>query len=151
MSNNVYYYNNGKRPWVINASKICSNKDLYENTSNDISGLILEASYGNIDVITNDGITKFNNDVSFNSNTYINKIYLSNNSNNIEGNIDLSGNLNLTGNLSLTGFLSDTSYVTRINANITDLSTDSLKINGTNNNYIKIEEDENNIIKKKFF
>ena len=43
-------YNNGKRPWSINASKICSNKDLYDENPNDISGLILEATYGDINI-----------------------------------------------------------------------------------------------------
>ena len=117
-------YNNGKRPWSINASKICSNKDLYDENPNDISGLILEATYGNINISTNNGITKFNNDVSFigdissnnlssnkvtsnnvisNDVNIINKIILhkDDNTSNIDGNINLNGNFILNGNFEL--------------------------------------------------
>lgn len=120
-------YNNGKRPWSINASKICSNKDLYDENTNDISGLILETTYGNININSNNGITKFNNDVSFNNNVSfdnnvsfigdicsnnlsVNKIFLPNNDNtcNIDGNINLNGNFTLNGNIELNS-LSETS------------------------------------------
>jgi hypothetical protein len=124
MPENYVEYNNNKRPWTINASKIYSDKSLYEQDYPNISGLILEASNNNIDIKTNNGITKFHNDVSFigevssnilnsnilNSNTFnsnsinvTDKITLlkNNTTSNIDGNIFLNGNFTLNGQLNI--------------------------------------------------
>ena len=115
-------YNNNNRPWIIYASKICSDNSIYSISYQDLSGLILEASNHNIDIKTNNGITKFHNDVlfigdvSFNilnsNNLYSNiinvtdKIFLQNqaggDSYNIDGNINLNGNIVLNGSIDAT-------------------------------------------------
>ena len=116
--NNVEY-NNKNRPWTIYASKICSDNSIYSTSYQDLSGLILEASNHNIDIKTNNGITKFHNDVSFigdvsfnilsGNNLYSNiinvtdKIFLRNqtagDSYNIDGNINLNGDIKLNGSI----------------------------------------------------
>ena len=63
--NYVVEYNNSNRPWTIYANKICSDKNQYQEGYPDVSGLILEAVQSNIDIKTNNGITKFHNDISF--------------------------------------------------------------------------------------
>ena len=140
-------YNNNNKPWVINTCNINSN-------NSDVSGLIIETISGNIDIINNNGITKFQNDVSFISSVFINKINLANNpnnSNNINGNIELSGNLSLNGNINLNGgIINDISYIKQ-----PILTTEQLIIGISNEsnleNVIKIEKDENNLIKLLFF
>ena len=138
-------YNNNNRPWTIYSSKICSDKTQYEQNYPDVSGLILEAVQGNIDIKTNNsGIIKFHNDVSFNSSLAIN---------NINGNIELSGNLTLNGgDITLNGgIIHDVSYITQTIIEETELNVESLII-GPQTNPIKIETDEQSqIIKLKFF
>lgn len=134
-------YNNRKRPWAINASKIYSDKSEYEENYPDVSGLILEATYGNIDIKTNNnGITKFHNDVSFigdiscnnlssnkvtsnnvisNDVNIINKIILhkDDNTSNIDGNIKLNGNFTLNGSFEV-NTIAETSTTNFTNATI---------------------------------
>jgi phage baseplate assembly protein gpV len=138
-------YNNNNRPWTIYASKICSDQSKYEQSYSDISGLILEASNNNIDIKTQNGITKFHNDVSFNSSLFVN---------NIDGNIELSGNLTLNGgDITLNGgIIHDVSYITQIIIEEPILNVESLTIGDEIKNPIKIETDEESqIIKLKFF
>lgn len=139
-------YNNNNRPWTIYSNKICSDKSLYQNSYPDVSGLILEAIQGNIDIKTNNsGITKFHNDVSFNSSLFIN---------NINGNIELSGNLTLNGgDITLKGgIIHDISYITQTIVETPTINSESLTIGTDEDNSIKIESDEENkIIKLKFF
>ena len=119
MSNYNVEYNNNNRPWTIYATKICSDNSIYSISYQDLSGLILEASNHNIDIKTNNGITKFHNDVlfigdvSFNilnsNNLYSNiinvsdKIFLEQDDEfNIDGNINLNGNIVLNGSIDAT-------------------------------------------------